>query len=160
MHFGEIGVDRKQALIHGDGAIKLVCLVQGDGESEERFGRIAIEAERLLECGNRVGVLVDRQEHLAAAAVVAPFVRIDLDGAVDQGDRLLGVAGLAGEQAQPMVGVGLIGMLGDDLAIDRLGVGQTPSQMMLHRRIKPLANVVRQSRFDTPLTSVLRRILR
>ena len=40
----------------------------------------------------------------------------------------------------------LIGMLGDDLAIDRLGIGQTPSQMMLHRRIKQLPNVVRQSR--------------
>ena len=62
--------------------------------------------------------------------MVAPVIRVDLDGAVDEGDRLWHCR-LGSEHAQPMVGVGLIGMLGDDLAIDRLGVGQTPGQMML-----------------------------
>ena len=49
-----------------------------------------------------------------------------------------GTPGLPGKHAQQMQGLGMIGLLGQDLPVDRLGRGKPAGLVMLHRQIDRL----------------------
>ena len=55
---------------------------------------------------------------------------VDADRPADQLDRDVRVARLAGEEAQPVPCTGLVGEMGQDLAIDLLGLGQSAGLVM------------------------------
>jgi hypothetical protein len=55
------------------------------------------------------------------------------DGALDERHGRGGPPALVGDQAQQMQGVGITGLAGEDVAIDRLRLCQPPGGVMLHR---------------------------
>ena len=64
--------------------------------------------------------------------------RVENERSLDQRDGQVRPPGLLGENAEMMEGLGVIRLLGEDLAIKRLGLLETPGLMMLESQRESL----------------------
>ena len=65
--------------------------------------------------------------NFAEIGVIQGVCGIDRDGAGNQLDRRIRMAHLVGQNTEQVECVGMIGLTGQDLAIQRLGLGQAPA---------------------------------
>ena len=101
--------------------------------------RSGFNSRALAEPGDRRVPLPCSAVSLTQSAVVLGDAGVDGDRPADQVDRRSQVAGLTGQDAQQMERIGMVGDLGQDLAIDRLRLGQPAGLVMpdgdLHRLV-------------------------
>ena len=69
---------------------------------------------------------VQRLQRITQITVVNGFFGINTDGLGDQVQGFFRLTGLKGDDAEKMIGVGMIGIDREDLAINRLGLLQLP----------------------------------
>jgi len=93
------------------------------------FGIKGAEVQGVLEGGDGVGSAADVRQHDAQIAVEFRAARIKGDGAADQFHGCIGLRLLKLDHAQQMQGIGMIGLAGEDLAIEGLGILESPGLM-------------------------------
>ena len=94
------------------------------------LGTAGLQLDRAAETGNRPVPMPRPAVRLTQIAVILGHGGVDRDRAADQVDRRGRVARLAGQGAQQMERIGMIGKLGQDLAIDPFRLGQSTGLVM------------------------------
>lgn len=75
-------------------------------------------------------------ECIGQVEVIGGIARLDRDGFANEIDREGVLAGLESDQAEAMEGVGVVGVLGKDLAVEGFGFGKAAGRVMLEGGLK------------------------
>ena len=86
-------------------------------------GVVGLEGEGAFETGDRLVEVSAGALEFGEVAVKVGDVGLDGDGAGDQLDGALGLAGLAEDDAEQVEGEGVVWLLNEDLAVDLAGFG-------------------------------------
>ena len=100
------------------------------------------QPQRRLEGGDRLVDAAKRPQGVAEVTVIGRHRRIKGHGAGDDLGRFRRPPALKGDHAQKMQGGGMVGMIGEQPAVDRLGLVETaglvmPQPLLQHRRPPP-----------------------
>lgn len=134
----EIGLEREGLAIAGDGFIDATEIAQGIAAVVVGIREVGIERQRTIEtldgrCGFSAAV-----ENTPQIAVVGGRVRIERDCLADQIGRQRPFATLVMNHAQIVQGIGVMGLNGKDVAVNRLGDLCPPLTMMVDGGLQPL----------------------
>jgi len=130
-----------------------------------RVGVARLERDRLVAAGQGFVVSLRRAQHVGQVGVGLGGSRVDRDGALDAAHRSPRIAGLEFGNTEQMLGIEVIGVSAQDLAVRRLGFGKVahlPSGMRPLEQCLRVAAVARLPHLRTarsrvpPLSSALR----
>ena len=93
-------------------------------------GQVGLQFDGAAEMVKRPIQLPRSAVNLAEVGVIQGVCGIDRDGPADQLDRGIRMAHLVGQDTEKVECLGMIGGAGQDLAIERLGLGQAAGLMM------------------------------
>ena len=125
-----IGLEPEQPAVGGDGLIGPAGFVQGDAEVVQGLGVVSSQFQRAAETADGPVPLPRPPVGLPQVMVILRGLGVDGDRPADQLDRHVRATHLASERAEQVQCVGMIRNLGQDLAIDSLGLGQAAGLMM------------------------------
>ena len=123
---GMIGAKLGGTLIGRGGAIQITLPAQRVTEVEMRlrFGRI--DPDRAAICGDRPVDMTGYLERIAKIVVCARIAFVERDGAPQQRDRPSGLVELERDHGAGLQRIPVIGACGENLAIERLRIGEPP----------------------------------
>ena len=127
---GMIGLELDRPAMSLDRFVGPADLEEGDAQVVVSRGQAGRQLDRAAETGDGPFPLAGSPADLAQITVKLDDGRVDADRPADQLDRDLQAARLAGAQAHPVPCTGLVGVKGQDLAIDSLGLGQPAGLVM------------------------------
>ena len=123
---GMIGAKLGSTAIGRGGAIQIALPAQCVTEVEMRFRFGRIDPDRAAICGDRPVDMTGYLERVAKIVVCARIAFVERDGAPQQRDRPSGLVELEGDHGAGLQGILVIGACGENLAIERLRIGEPP----------------------------------
>ena len=140
MGFGVVGVDLERPAEGGDGVVELVLFEQGVSEMVVGGGEVGVEFESeliggdgLVEQGFFVECFAEAVVELGSLGVEVDRFAVHLEGGV-------WLANLEGDHAEEVPGVWVLGLLGEDLAVDVFGFGQSAGLVVLDGELEGLVD--------------------
>ena len=138
MGLGVVGSLRDRVVISADRLIDLPVIPQGVTEIVVGLGVVWFESNRMVICVDGSINLPLFFQYIAEIAVRFRRVGIEGDGSTDQIRCNVIPSNLMGDHPQ-MVRCGrMVGLLGQDLSVELLGLGQPPGMVVLQRQIEGL----------------------
>ncbi len=119
-----VGIDFDRFSAGGDGFVDFADAPEGVGEIAEAADVIGIEAKLGAGGFGSPAVSAEVEPDAGEIAVEIGDFWVDFDGMLDESNGAVEFAALACNDAEEMKGVGVVGKLFEDLAIDRLGGGE------------------------------------
>jgi hypothetical protein len=138
VRLGRGGLDRDGPPQDGDRLVEPTLRLERSAQVVVRHRQARRKLDRALEARNRPVGLPRPEIGLTEVVVRLGATGIAGDGPANQLDRRLEVSCLACKDAQQMECTGVVGIVGQDLAIQRLGLGQPAGPVMLHGELHRL----------------------
>ena len=112
---------------------------EGVAEVGVNFRRLRPQPQRRLEGGDGLADATERPQGVAEVAVIGSHRGIKGYGAGDHPDGLVRPPALEGDHPQKMQSGGMVGIIGEQPAVDRFGLVETtglvmPQPLLQHRR--------------------------
>ena len=111
--------------------VEFVALIMDDPDIVESRRKIRVDCERPTPRGERCVALTGETVHLAEIAVIKRYTSVGPHGAADKVDRLQGPCGVMPNDFEQMQGGRGIWLGSQDIAAQRLGLGQPAGLQIL-----------------------------
>ena len=122
MGLGVVGLEFDGGAAGGDGLIQLALARQGNAQIAVGLGKVGLEPDRGAQGRDGLIQLALLPEGIAQVAVIGRAVGRQGDGLPDQVHGNVIASHLGRDHAQEMQGIGVVGLDGENLAIELLGL--------------------------------------
>ena len=138
MRLRQPGIKLQHLTVHFNGPAPIPLRLQRQGKFDERFNMVRLNPQRFAKSNNGLIELPAIKQKFPQIAVKVRHIGIECDGALNEIEADFNASRLSRHDAQEMQGIREIRILRQDLPVNRLRLGQSPSPVMLGRNIHRL----------------------